>query len=427
MNEESFLLERLLSKYEKSAHYRETAQSGRRVILKLGPNSKDLPGYDVENSDTRDKLHQAVFALQKAGLIDYKWEKFEEGNILSEVWLILDQIDDAYCLTGRIPKKEQVIRSADQIREMFDVSESSSSEKNWIADTLLQVEERIRSTYELPSYLSDDPKFAADFLICMKALAKPEMSAVSLRVFSLALFLDSKHLERNLLTRIKSFTRKYHPDFAGLPSEENVSEEDLLGALNLYRNPEIYEFCGPITIVFSNPGGSEITVDFMAFEEGGTLHSSNVSNITSVNSEKVDSVLFIENRTNYEEYITNARSANELVIYHGGFHNQSKRDFFRKLITGIAPNIRICHWGDIDLGGMRIFLQIQKNIVTNLIPKQMDLTTLLSMRAYAVPFGFEYEKMLLAARKDETFKIFYDLIDGMLENKIRLEQEAFLA
>jgi len=426
MNEESVLLSELLGKYEKSAHYRETSQSSRRVLLKLGPKSKDLPAYDVENSDAREKIHQAVYALKKGGWIDYKWEKFEEGNILSEIWLILDRVDDAYRLAGRIPKKEQVMRTADRIHQLFSSSEENSAVKNWIAEGLLRAEEKIRRTYELPSYLSEDTNITEGFLTCMKSLANPEAQPASLRIVSLTLFRDSKRLERDLLSKIKTFARKNHPDFTDLPAEENISEEELLGALNLYRNPEIYEFCGPVRIHFSN-SCSGMTVDFAALTKGAALHASNVPDITSVNGETVTSVLFIENRTNYEEYITNTRSESELVIYHGGFHNPSKRDFFRKLIAGIAPDVRIYHWGDIDLGGMRIFLQIQKDIAPKLIPRHMDPETLLSMHTYAVSFGSEYEKMLLAARKDEKFKIFYDLIDGMLENKIRLEQEAFLA
>lgn len=427
MNEESILLRSLLDKYEKSAHYRETSQSGRRVLLKLGSRSRDLTDYDIENSDARERIHQAVFSLKKEGLIDYSWEKFETGNILSEVWLILGRVDDAYRRSGRIPRKEQVLWTADRIHEQFGASGKASVPDNWIAGTLLAAEEKIRRTYELPSYLSDDQEITADFLKCMEALARPEAAAVSLRVMSLSLFHDSKRLEKDLLSRVKTFTRRNHPDFSSIPPEESLSEEELLGALNIYRNPEIYEFCGPIGITLRTSGSRDMTIDFSAFEKGGALHSSNVSGIVRVNGERIHTVLFIENRTNYEEYITNKRDPAELVIYHGGFHNPSKSAFFRKLLTGVGPEVPVRHWGDIDLGGMRIFLQIRKDIAPNLIPQHMDLGTLLEMRDYAVPFGTEYGKMLLSARKEIEFEIFYDLIDGMLENRIRLEQEAFLA
>ncbi|WP_211233478.1 Wadjet anti-phage system protein JetD domain-containing protein [Thermicanus aegyptius] len=47
-----------------------------------------------------------------------------------------------------------------------------------------------------------------------------------------------------------------------------------------------------------------------------------------------------------------------MVIYTGGYPHRALQNFLRKLsdsLLGASGGTEICHWGDIDLGGIRIF------------------------------------------------------------------------
>ena len=430
MKTEFLILNKLLDKYEKSSHYRETSMSNRRVIIKLGSRSLDLKEYDIENYDKKMQIHSVVSLLSEMNLIGYNWERAEEGNILAEIWLSLENLDSAYREVGRIPKKDLVNDILSQIQQILSSSAIppiDSDAGSWILPALEEIYNSSKTSLSISSALPAEEMLARAFLKALNDLSQPNFSEISIRAFSLSCFHDSKYLEKNLLSRLLSFVRNRCPNFRDIPAEEAVPEIELLEAVNLYRNPEIYEFCGAIQVVFqASQSNTYLTVDYGIFGRGATLHSGSLNDVISMNASEISKVLFIENRTNYEDYIAGKRAADELVIYHGGFHNKKKANFFRFLVNAVPSTAKVYHWGDIDLGGMKIFIQIQKDIVPNLIPYKMDSQTLLAMKNYGISYSQAYRNQLLKAAAMSGFLQFSKLIQAMLETGLRLEQEAFL-
>lgn len=434
MKIESLILNKLLDKFEKSSHYRGTSLSNRRVIIKLGSRSLDLKEYDIENYDKKMQIHSAVTHLSEKNLIGYKWERAEEGNILAEIWLSLEQVDSAYRELGRIPKKDVVNDILYQIQQILSSSPNppiNSDAGSWILPALEEIYNSSKASLSISSALPADYELAGAFLKALNDLSRPNFPEISIRAFSLSCFHDSKYLEKNLLSRLLSFVRNQCSNFRDIPAEEAVPEIELLEAVNLYRNPEIYEFCGAVHIVFqvdfqASHLNTYLTVDYGIFGRGAALHSGSLSDVISMDAPEISKVLFIENRTNYEDYIAGKRASDELVIYHGGFHNKKKADFFRFLVNAVPSTAKVYHWGDIDLGGMKIFMQIQKDIAPNLVPYRMDSQTLLAMENYGISYSQAYRNQLLKAVEISEFLQFSELIQVMLETGLRLEQEAFL-
>lgn len=56
----------------------------------------------------------------------------------------------------------------------------------------------------------------------------------------------------------------------------------------------------------------------------------------------------------------------------------------------------------------------------------MDKDTLIKYKAKTQNFGTEYRERLVKLRNDSKYACFYDVIDFMLENNIRLEQESMI-
>lgn len=72
MDFEKIILNTLLDKYEASkALYKA---SNRRIILKM----KNLTGYNIENYDRKQIIHDVIFELKKEGIIDFSWQKYEK-------------------------------------------------------------------------------------------------------------------------------------------------------------------------------------------------------------------------------------------------------------------------------------------------------------------------------------------------------------
>ncbi|MDD3198665.1 MAG: DUF2220 family protein, partial [Eubacteriales bacterium] len=93
-------------------------------------------------------------------------------------------------------------------------------------------------------------------------------------------------------------------------------------------------------------------------------------------------------------------------------------------IEAANQQVEIYHWGDIDLGGFKIFLQIKNNISSRVKPWQMDSETLLKYKNMAGSYDENYRHKLEKALEDQSYAYFHDVIKTMLKYNIRLEQEA---
>jgi len=457
MDFERLILEKLITRYENSAHYRETATVDRRVMLKLGPHSRDLKEYDIEQPEQKHAIHEAVLHLNESGLIRYEWERFNKGNVLSIVWLNLESIEKIYERLGRRPKRETVDTIRNVIHKMLDEATVREEDlknpglptvtepinKSWIISSLQEMKVRIDSTGRLTPLLPDDLSLAGDLLTVLRELMNLEFSEKYVRVFSLQCFQDSKYFEKNMLSRVLMLVRRFHPmmsEAGEADATDEVSDDSLLALIGLFRNPEIYEFCGPVELSFRlNPDkdvfvpesdttslhGQTGTLNYGVFRFGSALHSSSIADLKSIDASRIRRLLFIENRTSYHAYIRSERLPGELVVYHGGFQGLTRLRFFCALAAATAPDATIHHWGDIDLGGIQIFLKLRQSIPT-LQPWRMDRSTLLAMREKALLFSPAYRKALQKAMDNPAYADFHDLIHAMLETGLRLEQEAFI-
>lgn len=138
----------------------------------------------------------------------------------------------------------------------------------------------------------------------------------------------------------------------------------------------------------------------------------------------VNKILFIENKANYIDYIQNKKKDNEFVVYHGGMYGPIKGQFFKNIYE-VAKNCEFYHWSDIDIGGFKIFIRL-KRIIPNLKPFKMDKEAFYSKQPYWKEMRETYKIQLIEMRKQEVYACFYDVMDEMLKNNSKLEQEAFI-
>jgi hypothetical protein len=121
------------------------------------------------------------------------------------------------------------------------------------------------------------------------------------------------------------------------------------------------------------------------------------------------------------------RAENELVIFHGGFYSPVKGMFFQKIYEiGKRDGVSFYHWGDIDVGGFRMFNRLKTNIIPGLQSYLMDKPAFLSKKQYWLPFDEKYGSILEGMLEKDEFAEFWEVIGAMLTFKSKLEQEAFL-
>ncbi len=424
MDYQKLILEKLLTKYEQSMHYRGENDSNRRVLLKLGPKSKDLKEYDIEDFEKKELIHSIVFDLKQKNLINFEWEAFNKGNIMASVWLNLDYMEAACLLIDKPPKWQIVKLILDIITELrheltvIQDNQIGNLHLPWILIALQDMQTGIKKKKQLNPYLPESIEHAKQVLTAIRELCMSSENELLERVFSLRCYGDTKFFEHNIRNRLINFIKKY--GLMGYDSDFDISDEEILRSVGISKNPEIIEFCGPINVEING-----YNINFQPMSYGSALNSDTLKIITGIDMKKINKVMFVENRSNFSQYINSDLIEHELVIYHGGFYTPIRRKFFQMIYQSAQPLAQFYHWGDIDLGGFSIFLRLKKEIIPQLKPFRMDAETLKAKKQYASNISIDYRKKIEKALHDPKFEQFHDCIIHMLELGIRLEQEVF--
>ena len=113
----------------------------------------------------------------------------------------------------------------------------------------------------------------------------------------------------------------------------------------------------------------------------------------------------------------------EDIFCHGYFSPKEVR-FLQMLMKTAPEEIQCYHWGDMDYGGIQIFLYNEKNIFPNLIPWKMDVPSYKAAleKEKGIKLCSKKQKKLeaLNAGKLEVLK------QCILENKMEIEQEMLI-
>lgn len=411
MQPKEIILNKLLEKYEKSKSYLK--DTNRRILIKI----EDIKEYNIENYNIKTIWHDTVGELKKENLIDFSWVKFNENNLLDKIWLNKDNINKAYEKAGRINPKQAYIVVQEQLKNI-------EFKQEWLnifsSDVLTYMQNRQKENNLLPMKESEKILKALKEIDNMQEQQK--IPQVLKRVFSSKCFNDSKYFERNIEKYIIRILKKYYLSKEALIS--SINDDEILAQIGIIKYPEVIEFCGNINCKILGK-----KVNYCNETLGSYINSNAISKIENIELLGVEKIIWIENKANYIDYISN-KEENELVIYHGGFYSPIKGEFFKKVYSAISyinnqKKIEYYHWSDIDIGGFMIFTRLKK-IIKELQPIKMDKNTFLENKQNWNYFDENYKVQLKNLRTDDNYKIFFDVIDEMIRFNAKLEQEAII-
>lgn len=391
----TYILSTLLDKYESSSLFR-SGSSQRRVMIrcaddKVIKNSFDRP-HDTE------VFNNSIRKLKAENLIDYDFERGQSYEIVEHIYLETGNIRKAYEYIDRTPL--EVL-----LEEFVELVTSHSYDDDGIRSYLDDVLYIVKTRRHFSAPFTNDLKHDSDIILALSALCKGNEETLE-RVFSQKLYGYSKHFEKEVRDNVLSVLQHVEPE---------VPQEALLGRYGVTRYPEIIEFAGPLTTP---------QIDYSSLSDGAYINSTTIWKLDDAYTSAA-SLLTIENKANYIDYLQR-RSNDELVIYTGGFPSPALCHLLSMLLKD-RSDLRCTHWGDIDLGGFRIFVSLRK-IVPLITPWLMDRKTLETFRDKAMPIESEaYLEKLEKLMNDDEFSIFYPVIDLMLKEKLKLEQEALLS
>lgn len=411
--EEGIILTRLLDKYENSKHLLEPGKSNRRVMLRI--DKKELPEYRYQEAAVRDAYNQAAQELEKEQLVTLEW--VADRPVLSAIILHLDRVCACYHLVGRKHPREQAALVVQTIEEAL-----SCASTPWIAAWRDEVCARARSAFAVPTYCKTETAFLSKLLTAFSVLDSLHGDSITMRAFSGKCYHDSKYFEREIRDEFLRIAQKYCPGLSDLCEQEEISVRDKLAYLGIYARPEIYELSGNFS--FSTAKGRVDANALMPY--GIALPSTAVDAIASLDLKHIEKIVFIENKTNYDEYLLSEMSGHELVIYHGGFLSPQKRKLISKIARANLKGMPVYFWADIDLGGFEMFSQLQ-SLIPDLQPMRMAEEDVLAFHEMGLPRSTEYLKKAAQTLEVSEYPLFEKAIERILEYGVTIEQEVFLS
>lgn len=391
------IISRLLDIYERRKGYTKRPEELRSIQFEV---SKEYPIYKdrYDNEKYRD-INTAIEKNVAAGLIIAK--KDQTGRY-SKIKLNIARVDDCYALLKRtsIP---------DQCKEVLRVLEKVDySESDFINRIVNDFCEQIKLYKKLPYDLGYDARRVEEVLQVLSTMSKLT-SETYIRNFSTALFKDSKRFQREYRSTIENILFDYTDDV--------VEKDDILGYYNLYENPTYVLIKGNARICFD-----ESAIELSEMPGGIALSNGSLAGIHKI-SVKADKVITVENLTTYHD----CDEQDAVYIYLGGYHNTSKQKLL-ELIYENNGDKEYYHEGDLDVYGFLILENLISKTQIPFKPLLMDVETIERFyRAGLYKTLTARDRKMIDSKKDGQLSAYKDVLEYMLENNCKVEQESIKA
>jgi hypothetical protein len=126
----------------------------------------------------------------------------------------------------------------------------------------------------------------------------------------------------------------------------------------------------------------------------------------------------IENKANYENMVY---EKDTLYIYCHGFFSPKEVKFLNELTKLTDENVEFLHWGDMDFGGIRIFLFNKEKIFPKLKPYKMGRESFLE--AIGKNAGIDLEERKRRSLEEMKAGELEELKECILNYGVEIEQE----
>lgn len=384
---------KLLSKFESSKAYTEGPQSRRKVELKLSE-----PFFDGHRNGSQD-LDVALEVLEREGFCDIRYQ----DDYLERIILKTDvgSIEKAYAFAKRSNPKNRL----EELNAFFtELKTSPHSLVRDFATHCLELLSKgkpngVESTY-------GDIEELRFVVTCIEKILELDKD-VPERVFASHILGDSKRFAtyRNKVAKILR-------EFSDMSFDE---DDDPVAFYGVIKN-KTYAFVKGEGILHF---GKQV-IDLAEYGHELALSDEMIEQMV-IECIPAKRLFTVENLTSFIQFT----QPHSIVVYLGGFHNSVRRNLITKIFNS-TQGMECFHYGDIDAGGFYILNHLREKTGISFRPYMMDEETLVKFIDRAKEITKSDECRLQKMQDDPRFAEFLPVIQAILKNKKKLEQEAEL-
>lgn len=300
---------------------------------------------DFPSAGERAAFDRLLADAERKGAISVDKGRGEAKHLTERIRL--KDASRLYEFLGRIPAIERAKAAVSQLRKATAPKHADAVRaRDIIIEGWLQGERPF-------SIGIDQPVQASEFIVALDAvLLRGAMDRRDLRTYSGQTTGDTKLLERyasRIVGVLKQFSRL----------DPELSDTEAMASLGLEKFPQPVLIAGPVRLARAD--FSSMVYVGIAPEQAPLIESAGA----------IRSIVTIENLASFNRHVREARQANDLVVYTGGFPSRA----VTAALVAISrwPGIlRIHHWGDIDEGGLRIGLYLASLLSVPVVPHLMN-------------------------------------------------------
>lgn len=396
------ILQHLLDVYE-----RRDGAPKQVVRVKMDDIGKNLPGYNSQTDPLpRVTANEQLEELAQRGWVCLTWQPGQSGHLLDAVALEPTQAEPLYALLRRQPLAERRRHLRDLL--LADRFRLEGWRKRGVQHSLDQLK-----AHKSPAPFSlTDEDWNRDLLTALINLPDEEArEEIPYRVFSVRVFNDSKRFDA-LKETIARLARRHRPAWRGLSTQETLRE------LGLVANPGHLYLYGPWQLVDDH--GQVISLT--GFYPSVGIPAALAGHVQRV-SVDASRIVCVENLASFYELIRHEGQGMAALCLWGN-PSPAARHLLRCLAQDLPPHIPLLLWADIDYGGLSILAQLRRQVSIGFAPYRMDQATLEAHARWAHPLSTRDERNLSRLRRHPALTDMAPLIDHMLLQGLKLEQEA---
>ena len=394
MNLEKEILFKLVDKLERSKDFKNGNLTSANIYLTIN-DSLISPLFSSTGYLKEDEYERAFSDLKKRNFVFLK----NRDNYNFRVVLNLSSLNEVYEFLNYKGKKIEVNEE-----EQFLKAKEEDYKNNLVLQSFLnKCITLLHENKSVNKYFKDHNEL--EFILKAIDSIMNNKGKILLRNFSVRVFNNSKIVENN--------ANKIFRIYNEFSNEEFKDFNSLIEHYYIYRNFNLILIKGDITLKIN-----EEIIHVGKLNSTFALSSEILDKVEIINL-PVEKVITIENQTTFNYF----SDSSFLVLYTDGYISSAMAMFLKKLYS-FKTSLRFYHFGDIDWGGINIYLDIIAKTGIKFNTYKMDIETLKEYQGYAKSLTEKDKENLISLIKNVYDMEILKLVDFMLVNNVKLEQEA---